>query len=194
MTATTLVEPRSSAGDQPLGLGAHARGPADDHLAGEPSVELLVCPPAPGERLLHRHHRSNVLRGNLCAEPEAPPPDLEYHVRPHPPGRSDSREQVGIAVPDPREHSRDHRVAVGRERQIGCRAQRIERQHPAARVQQREPVAPARERHRRRLDQVDLERSRQPPADFDRVHAGHRVDPAPERRGIVEHAGRSARA
>ena len=88
--------------------------PADDHLAGEASIEFLIRPPAPGERLLHRHHRSNVLRGNLCAEPEAPPPDLEYHVRPHPPRRPDSREQVGIDVPHPREHSRDHRIAIGR--------------------------------------------------------------------------------
>ena len=114
------------------------RRPADDHLAGEASVEFLIGPPLPGERLLHRHHRSNVLRGNLRAEPEAPPLDLEHHVRPHPPCRARSGRTGRDRSPAPRastrrDHARRRRPpAAGRARSAAGRTEAPCPARPAA--------------------------------------------------------------
>ena len=128
---------------QPLRLCAHAPPPADDHLTGEPSVELPALPP---------------LSGRDPAPPpsplECPPPKLRRRTRaaaprtssttsgPHPPRRVDPREQRRDRAPVTRASTpATSAIAAASTGRSGRRGERIEGQHPARRVHQRQPVA-----------------------------------------------------
>ena len=167
--------------DQPLGLGAHARRPADDHLAGEAPIEFRNAPPCPGERLLHRHHRSNVLRGNIRAEPEAPAAHLEHHVRPRPASRRPIRANRSGSTSRTRASTRvTTAIAAGRDqRQVRRRAQPDRTAAPAHRASSSASPSP-------RLASatggasatVDPQRARAAAGCTSAAdHAGHRVAP-----------------
>ena len=105
-------------GDEPLGLAGSRSRPANDHLTREPSVELPVVSPQPGQIFRHRHHRSYVLRRNLRTEPESPSVELEHHVALDPPAprRSGRTGRDGAPAPEPAPcaRTRSAEAAIGR--------------------------------------------------------------------------------
>ena len=138
--------------------------PADDHLAGEPPVELLVRAPLPGEGLLHRRHRSNVLRRKPGAEPEPP------SVRPRRPRRDrpatrrrSARTAPGSNSLRPRQRARDQprrRRSAPADRARSRADRRAAPRPRASTIASRSPFGV--ERHRLRLVQLDPQRARQP--------------------------------
>ena len=137
---------------------------------------------SPGRRSVHRVPDRFARSGRAPAPPPSP---LEC------PPRKPARRTRGAAprprVPRPAPPATPLRFArTGRDRQSRTRAstpvttasplaaigqvrrrtERVEGKHPTPRVQQRPALAPAGERHRRRLVELDPERARQPAADL----------------------------
>ena len=174
MSATTLVEPRSSAATSRCGC---ALMPAPSRTitwpANRPSSSLVRAS-LPGEVLLHRRHRSNVLRRKPGAEPEPAVrrPRTPRRDRPATPRRS--ARTARDRTPWPAPARRDQRAAADEHRQIRRGAERIERQHlgalgPPSRAGR--PWASSATGYR--LGQLDAQRARRPAA-----HARRRGRPA----------------
>ena len=177
------------------GAGAHAPGPADDHLAGEAPIELLVCPPAAGRASCSTAITARMSSAvTVGAEPEPPP------VRPRVPRPSRTRQaaptranSAGIALPHPREHPRHH--ASRRWRPPADRAPtrtgRREAPGPAASSSASRPLALARAPpappRPASISSVPGSRRRTSAA-----HAGHGARPGAGAAEVVEDAGRRA--